>query len=741
VRASVLVALSIASAGCQQLFGLDDVVYDAPPDAPPCSPLSVATGRGHSCAVDYRGRISCWGINDFHQVATVDAAFVLTPTELVLAGSAADVAAGRSHSCARLDDGAVWCWGQNAHGELGTGASSTEMAPRLVTGIPPSAEISAGGYHTCSRSAADGGIWCWGTNGEKETGVDGGETCSTGEPCTTPHLVSGTEGAKRVLAGHRYTCMIDKDDHVACWGRNRSSQLGDLSPTRATPVVVSQLDSVLDVATSGRTTCALETDGDVKCWGRGVNGQLATGEYDDVTTPVATRVTNARDIALGGYGGCATAVDGSVSCWGSFDGGEGQLVSTAEPRTSLLVNPSQLETGYYHTCAIAQGTVQCFGDNMWGQLGRGERGVIGTPRATPATGADLVGVGFNHACARVGSAVQCWGGNDLGQAGNSDTIRRYEPSTVATGLSAVSGLSVGYQRSCAWGGGQAACWGGGQSGALGNGAETRAAGATAVTVAQDIASAAVGRDHTCFLTSTSGGPKVICAGFNSHGQLGTDPATPQSYSGVTVPGLPSTVTQIAAGGEFNCALGGGIVYCWGRNTNGQLGDGTTTDHSTPTLINSLVSVAEIHAGASFACARKTSGELYCWGRNGTGELGDGGTADSVVPKQVVMPNGEAVVTFSTGERTTCARTVGGNVYCWGNGALGQTGTGLDQFPSTPVFASEWQNASALANGDHGTCAVVAGQVRCTGVWAIVATGDRSESVPTSVSLGGDACAQ
>ena len=96
----------------------------------------------------------------------------------------------------------------------------------------------------------------------------------------------------------------------------------------------------------------------------------------------------------------------------------------------------------------------------------------------------------------------------------------------------------------------------------------------------------------------------------------------------------STTPVIAAGAYYTCALKGGQVYCWGANGNGQLGDGTTTDRTTPTLVadgamgNSGVT-AITASSAYHTCALK-GGKVYCWGRNSYGQLGDGTDRKSVV---------------------------------------------------------------------------------------------------------------
>jgi alpha-tubulin suppressor-like RCC1 family protein len=226
-----------------------------------------------------------------------------------------------------------------------------------------------------------------------------------------------------------------------------------------------------------------------------------------------------------------------------------------------------------------------------------------------------------------------------------------------------------------------------------------------------------GGGHSCAVTAAGG---VKCWGANSQSQLGGFSSPLLRTSPVDVPGLSAGVASLAAGKIHTCALStSGAVSCWGGNSYGQVGDGTTSlGQGTVTAVSGLgTGVAAIASGpgALHTCALTTTGSVKCWGNNGHGQLGDGTTTLRSTPVSVLgMASG--VVALSVGSDHTCALNVLGGVKCWGNNLDGQLGDGTNSETWTPVDVSGLTGGvTALGAGGNHTCALVSGGVKCWGL--------------------------
>ena len=351
--------------------------------------------------------------------------------------------------------------------------------------------------------------------------------------------------------------------------------------------------------------------------------------------------------------------------------------------------------GYGHYCALTtSGGVKCWGYNVYGQIGDGTT----TNRLTPVdvtgltSGVAQITLGFYHTCALLTSGgAKCWGYNAFGQIGDGTTTNRNTPVDVSALTSGVAQIRAGGYHTCAvTTSGGAKCWGYNAIGGIGDGTTTHRLTAVNVSgLTSGVAQIGAGSFHTCALT-TGGGAK--CWGYNNYGGLG-DGTTTTRTTPVDVTGLTSGVAQISPGETHTCALTiSGGAKCWGRNFEGELGDGTATNRLTQVDVGGLTSgVAQIRAGAFHTCALTTGGSAKCWGYNGLGQLGDGTTTLRLTQVDVSgLTSGVAQI--SPGYYHTCALTTGGGAKCWGYNGLGELGDGTTTTRLTQV------NVSGLTSG-------------------------------------------
>jgi len=653
----------------------------------------VTSGGGHSCALMTDQSVWCWGRNTTGQLGNGTVADSLVPVWVRTLPPAINVSAGHDHTCAVSTSNQVWCWGSDAFGELGNGSTSTSQKfPVLALGVQ-ALQVSAGDGFTCAVTLTHT-VKCWGDNNFGELG-DG-----TLADSSTPVKVKNLTNVTQVAAGYFHACALESSGTVWCWGDNSNGQLGDGSTTSSKIPVIVPLQNANYVAAGASDTCAILSAGDLQCWGLNFVGELGTGDFTDhhLPTQVVSLSGGVSQVTLGEDFGCAIATSSGPAalCWGDADG-HGQLgngdftaqIPVPTPVFGLMTSPAggssgpqQIAAGAHHTCVVlVSGLVDCWGQGFYGNLGNGSgldraipTPVIGLPG--PAHTAGAVSAGTLTACALVGLEADCWGQ----MTGDGSPLFTVHTSAVgvkglpANGVSQVSAASGG----CALVrlGGLATglrCWGANPVGQLGNGTTSPSTMPVKVLgLSNGVQSVATGATHSCALVHNSG---AYCWGWNKYGQLG-DGTTTNRSTAVAVTGLPLKLAQIAAADDHSCALlTAGTVKCWGANGSGQLGDGTTSDSSTPVAVTGLTGVVAIALGSGFTCALTGAGAVECWGVNAQGELGDGSTTDSKTPVAVSgLTSG--VVSIAAGDAHACAVLVTGPVTCWGDNSGGELGNGV-----------------------------------------------------------------
>lgn len=348
---------------------------------------------------------------------------------------------------------------------------------------------------------------------------------------------------------------------------------------------------------------------------------------------------------------------------------------------------ASVSAGYLHTCGVTPtGDAYCWGASA---LGTGDS----TPHLTfspvlVAGGLSFAAVaaGDFHTCGRTAArAGYCWGANeDGGQLGDGTTINRSSPVPVAGGLSFAAVSAGGFHTCGVTAASDAYCWGYNYAGELGEGTTTDHLTPGLVTGGVSFAAVSAGLFHTCGVTVAGA---AYCWGANGDpgtgdGRLGDGTSTNRSSPALVMGGL--TFAAVSAGYYHTCGLTvSGDAYCWGKNADGQLGDGTNVDRSSPVLVAGGLTFVAVSAGGFHTCGLTAGGDAYCWGANVGGAVGDA-TPEGASLTPMPVTGGLSFAAVSAGFEYTCGVTAAGTAYCWGANWVGQLGDGTSTDSSVPV---------------------------------------------------------
>jgi len=356
--------------------------------------------------------------------------------------TAASVTAGGRSTCALGSDGTAYCWGAGPGGD-------NDIPKAVNTTVRfQSLEVARAGLGLSACGVATSGYpYCWG----EYFGIDVGRPYGT-----TPTLIEDTIAVSALTNGGRHACALAMDQSALCWGSWISGVRGGGDPAAASgpdpianliPNAVAGAIPFAEISAGWHHTCGVATNGQVFCWGYAeyVGDPTATYDTDEgecifgapcAWAPIVlSGIPSMTDVVTGSNHTCSLSTGGTIYCWGDNtfgqmgdDGGAPNATPTA---ITLPVAMQSLAAGNLHTCALdVEGRAYCWGHNSSGQLGRADPSPDPMPVDTDRRFREIA-VGGSHTCAiATDDVVYCWGANDGGQLGDGTHISTSAPVAV-----------------------------------------------------------------------------------------------------------------------------------------------------------------------------------------------------------------------------------------------------------------------------------------------------------------------
>ncbi len=662
-----------------------------------------------------------WGENSSGQVGNNKTTDAKKPVNAVgLMNSIVAFAAGRYHNLVVKDDGSVWSFGWNGFEQLGrwTYGPVSASGPVKVANLTGIKKV-AGGWWFSLALDSKGKVWGWGYNDEGELGD--GTTILRNNPVR----VAGLSKVQAIAAGAYHALALKKDGTVWAWGFNGDGQLGDgTNNDKLTPVQVSGLSNVVAIVCGAFHNLALKNDNTVWAWGSNQFGQLGNGTTADSNVPVqVATIANAISIGAGDNHSLVCLSNGSAWAWGLNDNGQLGDNSTSTRllpvQVSGLFNVKSVACGAVHSAARkSDGTVWTWGYNGYGQLGNGNTTQNQIPvlmgGANFKNNTAIACGGYHTVAYQKDKSLWACGYNVDGEVGNGPHTNWpfYEVKTPLQVLGCCEPLLVTASKyNCYILRGDGSVWSWGNNGwtSLGDGSDNRRDSPVRVLNIKDIVDISsfgnTDEDGGWHALALMANGTVWAWGRNNEGQLG-DGSTTNSSVPIQSGGLPGNIVQVSAGSWHSLALdSNGTVWGWGYNANGQLGDGTTLNRPLAVPVGfgvaGFTDIVAVSAGGRHSLFLKRDGTVWGCGNNAEGQLGDGTNTGKLTP----VPMGSLVdicAVYAGGNSSFVLRSDGIAFSCGGNwrGQLGDGGTTNKNIPGL-VGGAGFANITSIApSRDH-----------------------------------------
>lgn len=643
-------------------------------------------------------------------------------------------------------NGTVWQWGSVPQSYGGGTYYNNYYTPTQVT-LPPVSYISAGagiymGQQILLAVDTGGEVWRWGDDQIsplKVAGLSGVVSVAAGSSdClalkgdgtvwkfgvwSSPVQVPGLTGIQSIAAGYQHFLAISTSGALYAWGLNSNGQLGLNSTVYSVtnPTVVTGLPApVSSIACgTGHSIIGL-TSGQVMTAGAGASGQLGvnpaglSGGMRRIFGAISATLPSISKVGAWNNSSMAGSNAAGVFYWGENISGELGDNSTVNATLPVTISASGNLTDYTAGGAVdANGTVLTWGKySSFPLLGKGNSYARRSGVPVPLNIKGSVSLGANHGMALNSSdELLVWGGDDKYQnfgMGWYEFPNSEDIGNVGPGNSYSAGDGYSLFTGPLWPDGSVLGWGNNSSGQLGLNSNSPIVYFDTAFLPQGNGRYVFAEGAVSFTISDLG--ELFASGSNSNGQLGDGTTTASSvWKKVTA---LSGVKAVDAGQDFAAALmEDGRVFTWGRNSYGQLGDGSTTQRFTPMAVPNLSNVVAIACGSYHVIGlRRRPGatgelEVISWGYNGLGSLGNGGTTSQsspvVVPK-TNFPAGISPVSVGAQRYSSYALFTTGT-YSWGYNAYGELGQGTTASTIySPTLMPDGQNPRSSAVGLPGS---------------------------------------
>ena len=690
----------------------------------------VDLGSVHSSAITSEGRIFTWGANFFGQLGNGTFVDELSPTNVTSNFSLntgeiiTKISLGLSHSSAITSEGRVFTWGRNYEGQLGDGTVMDRNTPTqinfsdLLEGETIT-EVALGNVHSTAITS-EGRVFTWGTNSNGQLG--NGTVVDELYPIeiTSNFSLNTGETITEVDLGNNYSLAITSEGRIFAWGSNGVGQLGDGTTTdRYTPTEITDNfslnteETITEFNLGESHSSAITSEGRIFTWGWNDYGRLGDGTTTNRYTP--TEITGnfilndgetITDVSLGYGHSAAITSEGRVFTWGINaygmlgDGTITKRYTPTEITNNFSLNTEEIITGIslgrYHSAALtSEGRIFTFGRNYEGQLGNGTTSGeepnpipteiisidIGAPLPVISlTGASTVYVEYNDTYIERGATFT----DSYNVAGDAIVAGDRVDTSV------LGSYTITYNATDS-------------EGNIANEVTrtviVRDTSNIILNIGETIIKVSLGESHSLALTSENrvfawGDDDYWQLGFGSTAGLNQNPIPTEITNNFSLnPG--EKITEISLGGNHSSALTSeGRIFTWGLNSNGQLGDGTTTSRYTPKEISSNFdlnageTIIKVSLGWLYSTAITSEGRVFTWGDNSSGQLGNGTFENELSPIDVTtnfsLNTGEIISEVIIGYYHSLAITSEGRIFTWGSNIYAGIGDGTTIDRNLPI---------------------------------------------------------